>query len=577
MVDDTCVDPDYNAATFVTDSTEQKELKLPDGGTIAYREVRGHFPAIRTKAQLPVGIGESPTTAKHAVVWRFPEQKYWRNRFFQQTYPLGIEMLNTVDPRFAFTNGGYTVGVNPGSPNVGYRVPAAAAKLAKAYANKLYGNAKPVFGYLFGMSGGSVQSLGATEGTSGVWAGVIPIVIATDGLQTHSFQLASLYATAIPEAKRKAIAAAAAPGSGVDLHAGLTDAESAVLDELLRAGFARRALEDMRFSVGSGAGSVGAIQTFDPTYENDFWTRYEGANPPAWLTAAQVDGVATIASIKRSAENAPMAIVFDPASLPRMGSVGAEGAQFLVLDAKGQPVVSGDTRSLAGKFQDNTFTLNTPGDPFSAANDPVLLAALKEGGRIRITNRGLLAALFYPRHTILDNGNPAYDQYKNRDGSPKYEQRPVSIAYSGNLRAAGGIRQTGKVLNKTIVLEILSIRLLSLYRRVLCGAGAPLARAVQTDRMFRLYYQDYAAHGAFPANPPGRTDTTLAAVGAFQPGPARPRRLGREGDRAAALDQPPARRMEPGGTARRGEPAVRPATGCPPKRREKGPCRSGGR
>ena len=74
-VDGTCSDPDYNETTLVIDSTEQKTLALADGTKLAYTEVKGHFPPTRTQADLPAGIFQSPTTAKHDVLWRFPEKK----------------------------------------------------------------------------------------------------------------------------------------------------------------------------------------------------------------------------------------------------------------------------------------------------------------------------------------------------------------------------------------------------------------------------------------------------------------------------------------------------------------------
>src|SRR5437879_4602485 len=99
-VDAACIDPDYNEKTFVMDSTQQQTLRLADGLTIPYTEVKGHFPATRTQAELPPGVLQSPTTVSHSVTWRFPDKAHWRNRFFQQSYPLSQESLNTVDSRF---------------------------------------------------------------------------------------------------------------------------------------------------------------------------------------------------------------------------------------------------------------------------------------------------------------------------------------------------------------------------------------------------------------------------------------------------------------------------------------------
>lgn len=507
-VDTDCTDPDYNASTFVIDKVEQKTFVLPDGSTIPFTEVTGHFPATRT--ELPAGIKQSPATASHRVTWRFPAKAHWRNRFFQQTYPLPFDMLNTIDDRFAFTNGGFTVGINPGNPNVGYRVPAAAAKLAKAYANKLYGNTARIYGYLYGQSGGSVQSIGASEGTSGVWDGIIPVVIATDGLTMHSFQWANLYAIAVPQAKREAIAAAVAPGSGRDIYAGLDGDERAVLNELLSAGFARPALEDMKFTVGFGPGNLAATGDLDPTYEDDFWSKpgYEGVDPPAWLTAARVDGLATISDVTRNEQGAPTSVRFDPATLPKLGSIGAEGLQFHVYAADGTTrIIKGEARTLSVKLANGTLALN-------GANDPVLLAALLVGGKIRITNRALLAAAFYPRHTIPDNGNPAYNQYRNKDGSPRYAQRPVNIASFGNLRASGGIRQTGNIRTKTMVIENLVDPASYPYTAAFYASQVQRALGpVQASKMFRVYFQESSSHGAFPGIIPGEMGTSLAGVG----------------------------------------------------------------
>jgi hypothetical protein len=513
-VDATCMDPDYNDKTFVIDSTEQKTLRMPDGSTIPYTEVKGHFPATKTQADLPAGINLSPTTVSHSVTWRFPDKKHWRNRFFMQSYPLPGEMLNSVDLAFAFaTAGGYTVGINPGSPNVGYRVIAAAAKLSKVYANKLYGNTGRIYGYAYGQSGGSVQMKGAAEGTTGAWDGIVPVVIATDGLNVHSFMWDALYALAVPEAKRQAIAEAAAPGSGHDIYAGLTGEERAALDELLNAGFPRIVLEDMKFNVASASQGAGFIRTYDPSYEDDFWSKpgYEGANPPSYLAAAKVDGYAIITGITRNAQNVPTAITFDPATIQPLGSIGTAGLQYYVYAADGTRVTRGDAVSLAGNLEGNTLTLEPD------KNDPALINALANGGKIRINNRFLLAACFYPRHSILNNGNPAYNQYRNADGTPKFVQRPqtpVPLVFLGNMRSAGGIRETGNLKVKTMVIEDLADGASYPY------VGGFYAHQVEkalgpkgTEKTFRLYYQENAGHGAFLNTPPGKFGTTTVAVG----------------------------------------------------------------
>jgi hypothetical protein len=55
LIDGTCIDPDYNEATFVVDKTQQLTFQVPDGPLIPYTEVTGHFPATKTVATLPTG------------------------------------------------------------------------------------------------------------------------------------------------------------------------------------------------------------------------------------------------------------------------------------------------------------------------------------------------------------------------------------------------------------------------------------------------------------------------------------------------------------------------------------------
>lgn len=507
IIDADCVDPDYNEKTFVIDSSSALSLTLPDGSSIPYTEVRGHFPATRTPNLLPAGVTGSPTTASHSVTWRFPARAYWRNRFFQQSYPLPIENLNTVDSRFAFTNGAYTVGVIPGNTVAGYRVIAGAAKLARAYANQLYGNDAPVHGFIYGQSGGSVQMMAANEATTGVWDGIVPVVIATDGLTMHSFQWGGLYALTVPYAKRKAISEASAPGSGRDIYAGLTPDERAGLDELLNAGFARKALEGWDFSVAGATTLSGALAKFDPSYEDDFWSKpgYEGANPPDFLHAAKVDGFAVVQSVERKADNSITAVNFEPGTVPPLGTVGTEGLQFYVYATDGVTrIVDVEAQGLSGELSGSRLKLNE-------SNSPLLLSALTVGAKIRINNRFVLAACFYPRHSILDNGNPGYDQYRNSDGSPKFVQREVQTSYIPNIGTTGGRMQTGNLTVKTIVLENLfdpaSYPYVASFYEEQVRAAIGSGRA---DKMFRIYYQDNAPHGAFPDPVDGAAEAALS-------------------------------------------------------------------
>ena len=510
LVNATCEDPEFNEHNFVIDKVTQATLTV--SGTkqeIPYTRVEAHFNPVNTTASLPPGVMGSPSTIPHKVLWLFPAKPFWHNRFFDAVYPLAGSQSYVPDPTFEFTHGAYVMHVIPGSPSVGYRVDAAAAKLSRAYANKLYGNKAHIYGYIYGVSGGSIQTMGAVESTIGVWDGGMPISIAIDGLSLNSFMWDALYALAIPEAQRAKIAAAVKTGSTTDIYTGLDADQRAVLDEMLNAGFARRAIENGMFVAEGPLYTAGGLRELDPTYEDDFWSKpgYEGANPPAYLTAGKVDGFATITTINRDAQNKPTSVVFDPATVPAMGTIGNAGLEYYVYAADGTTrTVGASTLSLKGTLSGNTLTLK-PG------NDPAMLAALAVGGKIRINNRYLLALYFYPRHDIVTNGDPAFRQYLDADGKPKYPQRSLPGWMLNALGTQGGTLETGKVKFKTIVFENLldpssyPYTASFYYSRIVKALGKKRA-----DQMARIYYNDNAEHADFFA-PWGDKQTYLVSIG----------------------------------------------------------------
>ena len=120
-----------------------------------------------------------------------------------------------------------------------HRHEAAATKVARAYANKLYGNTAKIYSYFWGCSGGGVVSMAAAENTVGIWDGIQPQCIGNTGdAMYHSFFWQAHYTMAIPQAKRDAIAAAAAPGGTGDIYAGLNDRDHAM--QSLHAAFRNR-------------------------------------------------------------------------------------------------------------------------------------------------------------------------------------------------------------------------------------------------------------------------------------------------------------------------------------------------
>ena len=126
----------------------------------------------------------------------FPPKEHYEGRFFHNTYPMATTSdigpfpiafdVAIGDLGFTIASGAYYVQTNlggadrapPADPAIAaYRVNAAAAKYSRVVAAELYGEHRP-YGYLFGGSGGSYQTIGSAENTSGVWDGFVPFVMA---------------------------------------------------------------------------------------------------------------------------------------------------------------------------------------------------------------------------------------------------------------------------------------------------------------------------------------------------------------------------------------------------------------
>jgi PKD domain len=516
LIDGTCTDPDYNEGTFVITNTEQLTFQVPGGPLIPYTEVTGHFPATKTVDTLPPGVRQSPTTFQQNYVFRFPAKEFWRHRSFEQQHPSGG---GVVDNRMAFTDGAYSVNwMSASIPNAvaSHRHEAAATQVAKAYANKLYGNTAKIYTYFWGCSGGGTVAMAAAENVTGVWDGVQVQCTGTKAdAPYHSFYWQALYTMAVPKEKADAIAAAAVPGGTGDIYAGLNEEEKSVLDEFTSAGYPLAVIGNHFKSLTPLVDPVD-VRLFDPTYEDDFWSKpgYAGANPPNYLKAAAVDGFATITGITRDAHNVPTAIQFDPATLPKLGTTGDNYLEYYVYAADGTTRLIDPTRavgvptdnkprfSLMGKLDPASGVLTLSGttkDVFGGVspitNSPVLLNALKVGSKIRVNNRFILAMYYYPRYSIFPTIR-SHDQYRNADGSPKYPQRPnLEFLLHSNYRTMGGRVENGDIKTKTMLITGMGDNLswpifnASYFEEVQKTLGTAKA-----DKMMRFYLHDNGRH-----------------------------------------------------------------------------------
>lgn len=217
-----------------------------------------------------------------------PPADAWDGRFFQYTYPMPIPgVWDGPDATeraisFALTHRGYAVQAGSATEAVlGFAHAAAAAEFARTLAAEYYQHRGHIFGYLYGPSGGSFQTVGAMELTDGVWDGFVPIVLASPISLPGNFFVRAQAGLILTD-KAAQIADAVRPGGSGDPFAGLDDAETAMLHELLDYGTPLGAwvspdyllgLTDLHGNPGGGLLGFGAVvRQIDPGYAEDFWT-----------------------------------------------------------------------------------------------------------------------------------------------------------------------------------------------------------------------------------------------------------------------------------------------------------------
>lgn len=513
IVDETCVDPYFNSGNFVVTSTTQHTY-TGVGGPIPYTEIKGHFRARDVSVNpLPTGVTDSPTLRQQDYVFRVPAKRFFRNRSMQIQHPVTENSI--VDDRLAFTNGAMSVNhVNAGPRNSSahWRHHAAATKLAEDMVRKMHGTTGKFYGYYWGCSGGGQMAQAAAEGQTGVWEGVIIVCPAVRGTPAHAFQWTGHFALAVSAEKRARLMALRAVGGGVNaldgltdaektlLHAGLNEEERSVLNELLAAGYPLNELNT--FLMLSPPVGTNEIFYLDPSYEDDFWSKpgYAGSNPPSYLAAAKMDGFASITGVNRDAAGSITSVQLDPATVPPVplasaSPIGTTGQRFYVYAPDGRTrVVDPASRSeaygaLSGSLDRTTGVLKLSGN-----NSPVLLGALTAGGKIRVTNRFLLAAYFYPRHTIMP-GYYHYDQYRNADGTPKYPQRPFSVTDLLTMNSGAGVLSLGNITTKVMLFQNLSDFLA--FPSWVAGYANTIEQRLgkaKADQMLRVYYQERGGH-----------------------------------------------------------------------------------
>ncbi len=386
----------------------------------------------------------------------FPPAEQYQQRFFHNTYPLALSadigpfpiQFDVAVGNLGFTldSGAYYVQTNlggsdrnpPADPAIGaYRVNAAAAKYSREVAAELYGAHRP-FGYLFGGSGGSYQTIGAAENTRGIWDGFLPFVMATPNAIPNMFTV-RMHALRVLRQRNKfpGIMDAINPGGSGNPYAELNEAESAALREATLLGFPPRGWYD-HATMSSGYFSHVSIVVpmIDPTYVDNFWSKpgYLGSDPQSDIRAlrAQLDThVVEVlpgfpASVKLA--HAPEA-KFADAHLHIISGAAA---------GKSTPISSIDGHTVG----------------FAFAGDPAIGPALQPGDRVRLDNSWPLALQTFHRHQVPGADQYAWNQFRDERGEPRYPQRDILTGPLGAAGTAGSVPD-GSINGKMLVLQSL--------------------------------------------------------------------------------------------------------------------------
>lgn len=453
-----CVDPLY--ARPVIDS--EQDLTTP----VAHHRVSGHFEG----------------TAVRFTIY-LPPAARWQGRFFQYTYPLSTEVALDRAVASGAAGGAYTV---QASGTLGYRHDAAAAKFAETVAAAYYrSGSRRIAGYLYGPSGGSFQTVGAIENTTGVWEGAVPVVLGVPTSIPTTFFVRAQARMVLRDVAGK-IADAVRPGGSGKPYAGLTGVQAAMLREATSLGVPLKAWEDPDYVLGLSAadgllGFGAVIRQLDPSYGADFWSKpgHLGTEDSALgdiVRAALVDATPTITQVRVDAQGTT---TLELSGLPALTS--ALGLDFTT-----------PAGALTGVLDPDTGVFTVGSD-----NSAAVLAALKVGARLHVDNRWFVALPSYYRHQVppADQGYTAYDGLRGPGGLPLYPQRALLIGPRISSGVTGGGTYTGKINGKVIVVDNLVDSdaypwHADWYATRVRAALGPKA----FEKNFRLYYNDNADH-----------------------------------------------------------------------------------
>lgn len=460
-----CVDPEFEEVYIDVDE-ERSTTDASKNVTVSYRYVHGGF---------------TGTDARFS--FHYPAADEYKGRFFELTYPtVAVEDVDDATVAFGIANGAYVVssnnagGVAVAQATGGYRVNAASAKVSRMLAAMLYGEDAPIRGYIYGASGGSLQTIGAAENTLGIWDGTVPIVSAPPNA-IPSFQSVQVLALRVLHDKLPAIVDALEPGGSGDPYATLNAEERAIFTEATRLGMPLGGWWQWKTMKSAFGVTVPAVTAIDAAYVNDFWNTpgYAGFDDPTLppLRTLLDTRIASVGSGTVTLQDTPTGYLAYADLVIKSGA--AAGEKIIAVSIVGNVVT------------------------FPRDANPELVAALAAGDEVQVDNALWIALEYFQRHQVPSPDQYGWNQYRDANGNPTHPQRPVLV---GEIitRVFGG-RPSGRFNGKMIMLSS------TLDVQAFPWGGDwhfKQARAVlgdKVDETFRHWYMDNADH-----EPPATTE-----------------------------------------------------------------------
>ena len=451
----------------MTDYLPITDKTIENPSDIVARRIEGHFDG--TDIRFVVAL---------------PPKDVWQGRFFQYTYPLTDAPPTERAMRFGYENGGYTVQAGTDGIALGHAHAAAAAREGRRLAREFYGSDAEIFGYLYGPSGGSLQTVGGLECTRGVWQGFVPTVLAVPISLPGTFFIRALGRLVLGEVSH-IVRDAVLPGGTADPFEGLDEIQAGVLREMQDYGIPWSGWEDPDYLLGVGSpdgllGFGSSVKAMDPSYAEDFWSLpgYLGTDDGPlgrFVRSRLVERDLPILEVRKAGDHV-MGVRVEP--LTR----SFEPLEFdMTVDGKG---LRGTYDAASGEFE------------FADDADDAQRAALAAASTVRIDNRWNLALRSYYRHQVppIDEASHGFAHLRRADGAPLYPQRPMLIGPTMQVATTGGASYDGAFDAKAILCcNLMDVDALPWHadwyaNRVRRSHGESF------DDVFRVYFSESADH-----------------------------------------------------------------------------------